>query len=56
MSFFTEKVRCSECGEKMVTVTAKMEAIRERIEADRPKADVGFVCQECERKMMGAMN
>jgi predicted metal-binding protein len=56
MSFFTEKVRCAECRDGMVTVTAKMEQIRERILAQNPSADVAFVCKACEHKMMGAMN
>jgi hypothetical protein len=56
MSFFTEKVRCAECRDGMVTVTAKMEVIRERILAGNPTADVAFICKGCERKMMGAMN
>ncbi len=53
MSFFTEKVRCSECGENMVTVTAAMERVRERLLAENPKADIAFVCPTCERDLVG---
>ena len=56
MSFFVEKVRCAECRDGMVTVTAEMERIRERLLAENPKADVAFVCKGCEHRMMGAPN
>ena len=53
MSFFTEKARCPECRNTMVTVTAAMEQLRERILAENPTAEVDFVCQTCERGLVG---
>jgi hypothetical protein len=53
MSFFTEKVLCSECHENMVTVTAAMERVRENLFAENPKADIAFVCPTCERELVG---
>ncbi len=48
-----KRLACSECGKPM-PVNPGMEALAEQVLAAKPGSDVGFICQTCEREMVGA--
>jgi len=48
-----KQLPCSECGKPM-PVNEGMEAMAEQVQEAKPGSDVGFICQTCERGMVGA--